>query len=252
MSHSAKPADKPTRVRIRLNRGQQIGPLIGDAPPFVEKSDAARTSSFIVACMNNTNQGGFTLYELMVTVAIVGVVLAFGVPNMRQFNQNAKMTSTANDLHAAFHLARSEATRAKTNITLCASSDSTTANPTCTGTWDQGYIVFVDSDGDIQRAGATETVLRAQQAIEDGVTLVAENDSDYFSFAATGLGRGVVNGDAKVLSRIVMCDDRGNVPAAGGNSAARVFVATPLGRATIQRNIPLIQGVLDDLGETCP
>ncbi|MGB5333027.1 MAG: GspH/FimT family pseudopilin [Woeseiaceae bacterium] len=201
--------------------------------------------------MNNTNQGGFTLYELMVTVAIVGVVLAFGVPNMRQFNQNAKMTGTANDLHAAFHLARSEATRAKTNITLCASSDSTTANPTCTGTWDQGYIVFVDLDGDIAVDG-DDSILRAQPAIADGVILVAENDSDYFSFAANGLGRGVVNGDAKVLSRIVMCDDRGNIPAAGGNSAARVFVATPLGRATIQRNISLIQGVLDDLGETCP
>ena len=200
--------------------------------------------------MNNTNQGGFTLYELMVTVAIVGVVLAFGVPNMRQFNQNARMTSTANDLHAAFHLARSEASREKTNITLCA-SDETILPRTCGGTWDQGYIVFVDLDGQIDMDAGDDTMLRAQPAIANGVTLKVEGNANFFGFAATGLGRGDI-GPNTSLTRVVMCDDRGNIPAAGGNSAARVFVATPLGRATIQRDIDLIEVVLEDLDETCP
>ena len=198
--------------------------------------------------MNTTNQSGFTLYELMVTVAIVGVIMAFGVPNMRQFNQNAKMTSTANDLHAAFHLARSESSREKTNITVCPSDDGATCGADVT--WDQGYIVFVDLDGDIAVDG-DDTILRAQPAIAAGITLKVANDAKYFSFAATGLGRSGVNGEI-ALSQVVMCDDRGNIPAGGGNSAARVFVATPLGRATIQRNISLIQGVLDDMEESCP
>ena len=198
--------------------------------------------------MNNTNQGGFTLYELMVTVAIVGIVLAFGVPNMRQFNQNAKMTSTANDLHAAFHLARSESSRAKTNISICPSDDGATCGDEAT--WDQGYIVFVDLDGDIAVDG-DDTILRAQPAIAAGITLKVANDAKYFSFAATGLGRSGVNGEI-ALSQVVMCDERGNVPAGGGNSAARVFVAMPLGRATIQRDEELIQGVLDDMEESCP
>jgi type IV fimbrial biogenesis protein FimT len=64
--------------------------------------------------MNKKTQYGFTLYELLITVLIVGVVLTFGVPNMLQFNQNGRMTSTANDLHSSFHLARSESGRAKT------------------------------------------------------------------------------------------------------------------------------------------
>lgn len=207
--------------------------------------------------MQNNNQSAFTLYELMITLTIVGVVLAFGVPNMRQFNQNARMTSTANDLHAAFHLARSEASRAKTNITLCASSNSMTAGADCGGTWDQGYIVFVDSDGDIARSDATETLLRAHPAIAEGVTLKVANDDGvglnarFFGFAASGLGRGNVDGNVP-LGQVVMCDDRGNITAAGGNSAARLFVATPLGRATIQRDKGMIQTVLDTMGETCP
>lgn len=201
--------------------------------------------------MNQQTQHGFTLYELLITVLIIGIILAFGVPNMSAFTQNSRMTSTANDLHAAFHLARSESSRAKTNITICASANSMDAAANCGGTWDQGFIVFVDTNGDLARNGGDETVLRAHPAIAEGVTLRVANDARYFSYASTGLGRTNVNG-APALSQVVMCDERGNVTAAGGNSAARLFVATPLGRATIIRDQGLIGDALTSMGVTCP
>jgi len=202
--------------------------------------------------MDKKTQNGFTLYELLITVMIVGVVLTLGVPNMLQFNQNGRMTSTANDLHAAFHLARSESGRAKTNITICASANAMTAAANCGGTWDQGYIVFVDDGvGDLNRSGDTETVLRAHPAIAEGVTLAVANDATYFSYSSTGLGRPNVGGNTAV-SQIVMCDERGNITAAGGRSAARLFVATPLGRATIFRDKTLIDNALTAMAATCP
>ncbi len=200
--------------------------------------------------MKKRNQIGFTLYELMVTLAIVGVVLVIGVPNLGAYRQNARMTSTANDLHSAFHLARTESTRAKQNVTICASSTSMDVNPTCGGTWDQGYIVFIDNDGNIQM-GVGDTVLRRQPAIAEGVSLAVANDATYFGYAATGRGRGTV-GVLDPISQVVMCDDRGNVTAAGGNSAARLFVATPLGRATIQRDKGMIETALTTMSKTCP
>lgn len=201
--------------------------------------------------MDKRNQSGFTLYELLITVLIVGTVLAYGIPNMLAFNQNGRMTSTANDLHAAFHLARTEASRAKSNITICPSANPMTAGANCGGTWDQGYIVFVDTDGDLNRSGATETVLRAHPAIEEGVSLAVANDANYFSFASTGVGRPGVGGNT-ALSQVVMCDERGNIVAAGGNSAGRLFVVTPLGRATIVRDIDAIDDALTAMGKTCP
>jgi type IV fimbrial biogenesis protein FimT len=201
--------------------------------------------------MNRKTQIGFTLYELMIVLLIVGVILGFGVPNLRQFNQNSRMTSTANDFHSAFHLARSEASRAKTNITICASDNSMTAAADCGGTWDQGYIVFVDTDGNIATGGVNESILLARPAIDEGVTFAVANDATYFSFSAAGLGRENVGG-AFALSQVVMCDDRGNIIAAGGNSAARLFVATPLGRATIQREESMIGAALTGMGKTCP
>ena len=46
--------------------------------------------------------------------------------------------------------------------------------------------------------------------------------------------------------------DRGTITAAGGRSAARLFIATPLGRATVFNTKSLIDDALTDMGETCP
>jgi len=201
--------------------------------------------------MNTKKQAGFTLYELLITVLIVGVVLSFGVPNLREFSQNSRMTGAANDLHAAFQMARTEAARAKSNITICASANSMAAGADCGGTWDQGFIVFVDDNANRAREVATETVLRAHPAAPEGVSLAIANDATYFMYGANGLGRRDV-GNNVPLSQVVMCDERGNITAAGGNSAGRLLVATPLGRATILRDKTQIDTSLASMGKTCP
>lgn len=208
--------------------------------------------------MKKRQQRGFTLYELLITFLVVGVILALGVPNMAEFTQNSRMTSTANDLHAAFQLARSEAARAKGIITVCASADPFGAAD-CDGSWDQGYVVFVDDDldgdtldddGNIS-VDPGESILRRNGPAATGISLAVANDASYFSFAGTGLGRGNVDGNP-ALSQVVMCDERGNITAAGGNSAARLFVATPLGRATVLRDQAMIANALGDMGKPCP
>jgi type IV fimbrial biogenesis protein FimT len=187
----------------------------------------------------------------MMTVLIVGVVLTLGLPNFAEFTRNSRMTSTANDLHAAFQLARSESARAKTNITICASANSMNAAADCGGTWNQGYIVFVDENGDRKRSGAAETVLRRHPKAEKGVSLAIAKDAAYFMYASTGLGR-LDTANNPAISQVVMCDKRGNVTAAGGSSAARLFVATPLGRATVLRDKDMIDRALADMGKSCP
>ena len=126
-----------------------------------------------------------------------------------------------------------------------------TAGANCGGTWDQGYIVFLDDDGDLNRAGARESVLRAHGEIAEGVSLAVANDATFFSYASTGMGRGDVGGNF-AMSQVVMCDQRGNITAAGGNSASRLFVSTPLGRATILRYMGMIDTALTDMAKACP
>ncbi len=189
--------------------------------------------------MTSRYQSGFTLYELLITMLVIGIVLTVGIPSFSDFTRNSRITSTANDLHSSCYLGRSEAARSKSNITICASANSMAAAAACGGTFDDGWIIFVDLNGDIQRAGAGENVLRRHPAIDDAIDIVTNAGANYFSFAPTGLGRGDIGG-VPAFQTARICDERGNVVAAGGNSAARILVVTPIGRATVLRDVAQI------------
>lgn len=186
--------------------------------------------------MTIKTQRGFTLYELLITVLVLGVVLTVGIPSFSEFTRNSRITGTANDLHSSFHLARSEAARAKAPVTICASADALGAALCDGASFDDGWIIFMDLNGDIQRAGAGENVLRAHPAVDTTLNITTNAGSLYFGFAATGLGRGDV-GVNPSMSTATICDSRGNIVAAGGMSAARHLVVTPIGRATVLRDV---------------
>jgi type IV fimbrial biogenesis protein FimT len=189
--------------------------------------------------MASLSQRGFTLYELLITVLVIGAILTLGIPNLSEFTRNSRLTATANDLHSSFLLARSEAARAKTNITICASVNSMDAAANCGGTFDDGWIIFIDTNGDLVRGGAGENILRAHPAIDTTLNITTNAASTYFSFAASGMGRGNVGG-APAVQTAMICDPRGNQTAAGGYSSARALVITPIGRATVLRDVAQI------------
>lgn len=142
-------------------------------------------------------QSGFTLVELMVTLAVAAILLTLAVPNFRDFLLNNRLTATANDFIAAANLARSEAIKRGRDATICA-SDTTAANPTCTGVtdWGVGWLVWVDADGD--GALDADERLRVFDPVPGGMTFTANQAQ--FRFASSG----TVN----ATGTITLCDDR--------------------------------------------
>ena len=195
--------------------------------------------------MKSQRQAGFTLLELMVTITVAAVILGFGVPSFITLVQNNRMTAAANDLVAALTIARTEAVKRATPVTVCASNNPQAPLPTCAATAMNGWVVFADSndtDADGQPDGnivieAGEVILQTHAALP--ATFTPNANGVYASFAANGFSR-TVGAVGPSLTTALFCDERGNqvtgTDQAGNNiSAARVITLAPTGRAQVLR-----------------
>jgi type IV fimbrial biogenesis protein FimT len=62
---------------------------------------------------------GFTLLELMVTLAVLGILLGIAVPSFQSSLTNSRLTTAANDLVGALQAARSEAIKRNATHQFC-------------------------------------------------------------------------------------------------------------------------------------
>lgn len=121
--------------------------------------------------MRRNHTSGFSLIELMITIAIVAILLALAFPSFEGSLRSNRVATGTNELMASLSLARSEAIRNPTGAALCTSTD----GAACGGDWNDGWMVWVDLDGDgIPDPG--ERVVRYVQA-NDRLVLAATSSS---------------------------------------------------------------------------
>jgi type IV fimbrial biogenesis protein FimT len=85
-----------------------------------------------------------------------------------------RIASEINGLLGDTQFARSQAVKEGQSVTVCASSNSTSANPTCSGSnaWQNGWIVFLDANFNKQ-VDAGEQVIRVQPPFSGTDTFIA-------------------------------------------------------------------------------
>jgi type IV fimbrial biogenesis protein FimT len=135
---------------------------------------------------------GFTLVELMVTVAIVAILMAIGAPQLQSFLQKQRVAADVNSLTAAVQLARSEALKRNGRVSMCAltSGDFTVATAAqCSAgatSWANGWLIYIDYSNGAGFNSATDTVIKVERNTRSPV-ITGTGLGGLLSFQSNGL-----------------------------------------------------------------
>ena len=165
--------------------------------------------------MNRNTSKGFTLIELLITVAVFVVLVGLGVPSFVSAIKNTKLTGDFTPLISALYLARSEAVKRSSSLTVCARA----SDNSCGDDWNNGWLVFTDNiqgaaGGVAGKVDANDAVLSVSppldgRSLEAAGSLAPNTNSvsntaarDFITYSSTG-------GNNWSGGTFVMCDDRG-------------------------------------------
>ena len=159
----------------------------------------------------NKRSSGYTLYELLVTVAIAATVLSLGVPALAGVVARSRQIAEINALHHAIHLARIESVTRRQYVSLCPSSD----GKRCSAgrNWSRGWLMFVNSDRDSPPQVDSDEVVLSVHAVDPAIRLTANRSG----FTLRGTRFRATNGT------FVACD-------IAGRASPRALVVSYTGR----------------------
>lgn len=135
---------------------------------------------------------GFTLLELMVTMAIAAVLMLVAAPNFIEYRRNSELADAVSNFVVAAGSARSAALKSGRNVFL-------QANDTTAG-WTSGWFVYVDNNWDNDYDADTDEVVTRHEALTSPVAVTAASAttfaSGYLMFNGAGFPRTTAGANA--------------------------------------------------------
>ncbi len=177
---------------------------------------------------------GFSLLELLTALTIGSIVIALGVPSFQGVLNNQRLTSSTNEMVTTLNLARSEAIKRVTYVTVCKSSNGTSC--TAGSAWEDGWIVFANiSSATPGSVDAGDEIIRVIPALHESNSLTAIGTiTNFLTFRPSG---SIGTTAANFSGTLTACDGRGASNARG----IRLF---PAGNWNVSRDVNHAGGAL--------
>jgi type IV fimbrial biogenesis protein FimT len=196
---------------------------------------------------------GFTLIEMLVVITISAILVAMAIPSFQGLVRSSRISSSANSFIAAIDLARSEAIRRATVVTVCRSTNPEAVNPNCSDAaangyaaddWASGWIGFAKAAGNLvpNTVEAGDEILLRQAAFPGAAqdrmiiesTAAAPQSRSYNSRGLTLLGGGAMT----------LFFDHRDIAVPNRTERARCVEMTATGRSRVAR--------VDTVNNICP
>lgn len=162
-------------------------------------------------------QKGYSLVEIIIAIAIASITTNIAISSFGTILEKNRTVASANDVILSLYLARSEAIKRRTQVSMV-------RNSTDEKVWEEGWVVFADQDGD-GTLDADDTVIRRFSPITSGHTIrTGSNFKDWVAYLPTGFsksGRGLGNDTFRVC------------PGSMDTSLSRKVVVNNVGRAKV-------------------
>jgi type IV fimbrial biogenesis protein FimT len=186
---------------------------------------------------------GFTLLELIVTVAIATIIVAFAIPNFTRFIQTNKMAAANNQFVSSLNYARTQAVSQRTTVTVCKSAAPHTGTPPQCDTagangYETGWIIFLASGGAVQPTAATGNILKILVPDSPTGLSITGGTGTNLRVAFTPMGMSTSAGSLVVcnsqgwknggqFARVITVSAAGRIASTPGNSQSTVTSCTP-------------------------
>jgi prepilin-type N-terminal cleavage/methylation domain-containing protein len=154
---------------------------------------------------------GFTLTELLIVVAVIGILIGYAVPGFQGLVAQASYNRASDTLVEALTSARNEAIFNSKDVVICASDDPSASDPICSDdqeNWSNGWIIYQECDGNLVRQtgpicnfddGTTPEVSEPIISVYSPSDITLTNTTGLaLSFQATGAASSAVNFDVTI------------------------------------------------------